>query len=95
MKKILFIIFGGLLPLWVAITKVLIDGYKENYSETYWTTAPWLIIYSLKFCTWSLAITFASIAIFDIFRGNKPRKTTVATTVVIALLILLISALSF
>jgi hypothetical protein len=72
MKKALFLLGFGLLPLWA--TSLYVWQGSIGARSDYWTAAPWLIFFSIPVCAITLGIAIWTLIVYQRTQGEPSEK---------------------
>ncbi len=78
MKRIIFFVGFGFLPLWAAIVVVYLGSLRPSAPSEYWAIASWLIIAAVPVCGVTLAIASVTLDIYNFTSGSASRKSKFA-----------------
>lgn len=78
MKRTIFLVGFGFLPLWAAIIAVYLGSLRPSAPSEYWAIARWLIAAAVPVCGITLAIASVTLEIYDRASGSASRKSKLA-----------------
>jgi hypothetical protein len=80
MKKIIFVIGFGLLPVIAASIFVYIESFSyHGPSSEYWTVAPWYIIAAMPVSLVTFSIATVTLLVYGGVSGDRSRKRRIAS----------------
>lgn len=89
MKRIIFFVGFGFLPLWAANVLVFLGSLRPSVSSEYWAIAPWLIVAAVPVCGVTLAIASVTLDVYNFTSGSPSRKSKFAALSFLSLVLVI------